>query len=197
MPSAENIQTYLAGVWKLMNGRQDGLRQLDLTIDGFWNSFFAIFVALPALGVGWVSFANELAGGDPFAYRLWILAKLAAIDLISWVGPIVLFALLARPVGLIDRFVPYVVASNWASAVFAWFLLPPALIDLFWPESVDVTDLVSLVAIIVTLVFAWRLTNAVIARGAAVATAVFFAMIAVSVAILLVLQPILGLVPGT
>ena len=197
MPSAENIQTYLAGVWKLMNGRQDGLRQLDLTIDGFWNSFFAIFVALPALGVGWVSFANELAGGDPFAYRLWILAKLAVIDLISWVGPIVLFALLARPVGLIDRFVPYVVASNWASAVFAWLLLPPAMIDLFWPESVDVTDLVSLVAIIVTLVFAWRLTNAVIARGAAVATAVFFAMIAVSVAILLVLQPMLGLVLGT
>ncbi|WP_127520259.1 transporter [Mesorhizobium sp. Z1-4] len=193
MPSADDIQNYLGGVWKLMNGRSEGLRQLDLSIDGFWNSFFAIFVALPALGVGWVSFANELAGGDPFAYRLWILAKLAVIDLISWVGPIILFAAVAKPVGLIDRFVPYVVASNWASAAFAWLLLPPALIDLFWPESVELTDLISLVAVILTLVLAWRLTNTVIARGAAVATAVFFAMIAVSVTILLVLQPLLGL----
>lgn len=193
MPSAEDIQTYLAGVWKLMNGRAEGLRQLDLTVDGFWNSFFAILVALPALGVGWVSFANELAGSDPFAYRLWILAKLAVVDLVSWVGPIILFALVARPVGLIDRFVPYVVASNWASAAFAWLLLPPSLIDLFWPASEEATDIISLVVVIVTLVLAWRLTNTVIARGAAVATAVFFAMIAVSVAILLVLQPFLGL----
>lgn len=193
MPSADDIQTYLAGVWKLMNGRSEGLRQLDLSIDGFWNSFFAILVALPALGVGWVSFANELAGGDPFAYRLWILAKLAVVDMVSWVGPIIVFAAVAKPVGLVDRFVPYVVASNWASAAFAWLLLPPSLIDLFWPESVELTDLVSLVVVILTLVLAWRLTNTVIARGAAVATAVFFAMIAVSVTILLVLQPLLGL----
>lgn len=193
MPSADDIQTYLAGVWKLMNGRSEGLRQLDLSIDGFWNSFFAILVALPALGVGWVSFANELAGGDPFAYRLWILAKLAVVDMVSWVGPIIVFAAVAKPVGLVDRFVPYVVASNWASAAFAWLLLPPSLIDLFWPESVELTDLVSLVVVILTLVLAWRLTNTVIARGATVATAVFFAMIAVSVTILLVLQPLLGL----
>lgn len=193
MPSADDIQTYLAGVWKLMNGHSEGLRQLDLSIDGFWNSFFAILVALPALGVGWVSFANELAGGDPFAYRLWILAKLAVVDMVSWVGPIIVFAAVAKPVGLVDRFVPYVVASNWASAAFAWLLLPPSLIDLFWPESVELTDLVSLVVVILTLVLAWRLTNTVIARGAAVATAVFFAMIAVSVTILLVLQPLLGL----
>ncbi|GAB5505014.1 MAG: hypothetical protein Rhirs2KO_01770 [Rhizobiaceae bacterium] len=193
MPGADDIQTYLAGVWKLMNGRSEGLNQLDLSVDGFWNSFFAILIALPALGVGWVSFANEIAGGEPFGYRLWILTKLAVIDLISWVGPIVLFAFLARPVGLIDRFVPYVVASNWASAFFAWFLLPPSLIGLFWPDAVELTDLLSLVVIIATLVLAWRLTNTVIARGAAVATAVFVAMIAVSVTMLLILQPLFGL----
>ena len=47
MPSAENIQLYLTGAWRMMMGKADGLRLLDLSVDGFWNSFFAIVIALP------------------------------------------------------------------------------------------------------------------------------------------------------
>ena len=35
----------LTGAWRLMLGKADGLRLLDLSADGFWNSFFAIVVA--------------------------------------------------------------------------------------------------------------------------------------------------------
>ncbi len=61
MPSAEEIQLYLTGAWRMMMGKADGLRLLDLSADGFWNSFFAIVIALPALIVGWVGVANELS----------------------------------------------------------------------------------------------------------------------------------------
>ena len=54
MPSVEDIQQYLTGAWRMMMGKPDGLRLLDISADGFWNSFFAIVVALPALIVGWV-----------------------------------------------------------------------------------------------------------------------------------------------
>ena len=40
---------------------QDGLRLLDLSVDGFWNSFFAIVIALPPLAVSWVGAANDLS----------------------------------------------------------------------------------------------------------------------------------------
>ena len=60
MLSAEETQASLTGAWRLMLGKADGLRLLDLTADGFWNSFFAIAVAAPALIVGWVGIANEI-----------------------------------------------------------------------------------------------------------------------------------------
>ncbi|MER9338061.1 hypothetical protein NKJ06_29550, partial [Mesorhizobium sp. M0293] len=59
MLSADETQASLTGAWRLMLGKTDGLRLLDLSADGFWNSFFAIVVAAPALLVGWVG------GGPP------------------------------------------------------------------------------------------------------------------------------------
>lgn len=61
MPSVEDIQRYLTGAWRMMLGKTDGLRLLDLSADGFWNSFFAIVVALPPLVVSWVGAANVMA----------------------------------------------------------------------------------------------------------------------------------------
>src|SRR5690606_37691293 len=127
MPPTEEIQRYFSGVWRLMMGKPDGLRMLDLSVDGFWNSFFAIVVALPALVVGWVGIANEMAGTLHFGLRLSLLMRFALADIGAWIVPLLLFAVAVRPVGLADRFVHYVVASNWASALFAWMMLPAAL----------------------------------------------------------------------
>ncbi len=196
MPSADDIQSYLWAVWRLMNGRDEGLKDLDLSADGFWNSFFAIVVALPALVVGWVAFANELGGGEALGYRLSVIARLIFIDLASWIGPIVLLALVAGPAGIGSRFVPYVVASNWASAIFIWILVPPSIIELFVPGITDFATLLSLGLIIVTLILSWRLTNTVIGMGAAVATAVFVGMLVASLVILLTLQSLLGVMPA-
>ena len=52
MPSTDDIYRQLTGVWQMMTGKPDGIRLLDLSADGFWNSFFAIVVAVPALIVG-------------------------------------------------------------------------------------------------------------------------------------------------
>lgn len=193
MPSFDHIQSYMAGVWHLMNGRPEGVRSLDLTADGFWNSFFAVVIALPALFVGWVSLANEIEGGGAFGMRVTILFRLAIIYLATWIGPLLLFAAVAGPAGLGSRFVPYVVASNWASALFVWFMLPPSLLSLVWPAGAEFASALSLGFLMVTLVFSWRLTNSVIAMGPAVATAVFAGMFIASLAILLTLQPLFGL----
>ena len=60
MLTADETQASLIGAWRLMLGKVDGLRLLDLSADGFWNSFFAIVIAAPALIVGWVGIANEI-----------------------------------------------------------------------------------------------------------------------------------------
>ena len=118
MPSAEEIQQYLYGTWRMMLGKSDGLRALDISVDGFWNSFFAIVIALPALVVNWVTIADSYGDmAQNLDDRFAIFMRLAVIDLAAWLLPLAAFAAIARRVRLADRYVHYVVASNWATAI--------------------------------------------------------------------------------
>ncbi|MBZ9822263.1 transporter [Mesorhizobium sp. CA4] len=193
MLSADETYASLAGAWRLMFGKADGLRLLDLSADGFWNSFFAIVVAAPALIVGWVGIANEIGDPDAFAGRLGMLIRLATVDLGSWVLPLVALALVAPRAGIGSRFVHYVVASNWASAIIAWLMLPAALLRLFLPSSSEITSLLSLVLFALSMVLTWRMTNASIGKGPAVGTAVFVGMFVASLLVLFGLQALLGI----
>ncbi|MGP2490870.1 transporter [Mesorhizobium sp. PUT5] len=192
MLTAEETQASLTGAWRLMLGKADGLRLLDLSADGFWNSFFAIAVAAPALVVGWVGIANEIGDPDAVSGRFGLVLRLAAVDLGSWVLPLVALALVAPRVGLGGRLVHYVVASNWASAIIAWLMLPAALVRLFAPAGDQVSAAVSLLLFLVSMVLTWRMTNAVIARGPAMGSAVFTGMFVASLVALFGLQALLG-----
>lgn len=193
MLSTDETFASLAGAWRLMFGKADGLRMLDLSADGFWNSFFAIIVALPALIVGWVGIANEIGDPNAFAGRLGMLLKLATVDIGSWVLPLVALALVAPRAGIGGRFVHYVVASNWTSAIIAWLMLPSALLRLFLPSTDEVSGLVSLLLFALSMVLTWRMTNATIGKGAAVGTAVFVGMFLASLLVLFGLQALLGI----
>ncbi|ESY51303.1 MULTISPECIES: hypothetical protein [unclassified Mesorhizobium] len=197
MLSVDETSSSLNGAWRLMLGKADGLRLLDLSADGFWNSFFAIVVAAPAMIVGWVGTANEIGDPNAFAGRLGMLVRLATVDLGSWLLPLFVLALVASRAGIGDRFVHYVVASNWASAITAWMLLPSALIRLFLPSGNPVAELVWLVLVVLSLVLTWRMTNAAIGKGAAVGSAVFAGMLVVSLAVLFGLVALLGITVPT
>ena len=196
MPSGDQIQTYLTGAWRMMTGRPDGLRMLDISADGFWNSFFAIVVALPAMLVGWVPLASEIGG--PYAdsaSRFGLVLRFAVVDLCAWIAPIAVLGLVARYAGIQDRFVHYVVASNWGGALLVWMVLPASLAGLVWPEAEDAVAVLTLLLFVVTMALSWRLTNAAIDRGPAIATAVLLGVVAVSLLVLFALQPLLGIAP--
>lgn len=194
MPDAAEIQRYLTGSWRMMMGRTDGIKLLDISADGFWNSFFAIAIALPALIAGWVTIANAIAPSHvAFGVRLAVMLRLATVDIGAWVLPLVAFAAAARPAGLADRFAHYVISSNWGSALIVWFMLPPTLMRLFFPETDDYASVVSTCLFIVSMVLSWRLTNIALGKGAGMATAVFAAMFLVSLVVLYLLQLALGL----
>jgi hypothetical protein len=178
----------------MMMGRPDGLKLLDISADGFWNSFMAIVVALPALIAGWVSIANAVLV-DPVSFggRLAIMLKLATVDIGSWVLPLVAFAAAARPAGIADRFAHYVISSNWGSALIAWMMLPPTLLRMVLPAASDIASAISVALFVVSLVLTWRLTNSALGKGAGMATVVFGAMFVVSLLVLYALQAALGL----
>ncbi|RWK64745.1 transporter [Mesorhizobium sp.] len=193
MLSSDETYASLTGAWRLMLGKPDGLRQLDLSADGFWNSFFAIVVAAPALIVGWVGLANEIGDPNAFAGRFSMLIRLATVDIGAWVLPLVGLALVAPRAGIGGRFVHYVVASNWASAIIAWMMLPAALIRLFLPSTNEFAVLASLLLFALSMILTWRMTNVAIGRGATVGTAVFAGMFVASLVVLFGLQALLGI----
>jgi hypothetical protein len=193
MLSGDETHASLVGAWRLMFGKSDGLRLLNLSADGFWNSFFAIVVAAPALIVGWVELANEIGDPNAFAGRLGMLIRLATVDIGSWVLPLVALALVAPRAGIGGRFVHYVVASNWASAIIAWLMLPSALVRLFLSSASEISSGVSFVLFLLSMVLTWRMTNATIGKGAAVGTAVFVGMFVASLLVLFGLQALLGI----
>ena len=194
MPAIEDIQRYLTGVWLMMTGRPDGIRLLDLSADGFWNSFFAIVVALPALIVGWAGVVNDLgAEPDVFGSPVSILLRLAVVDVGTWLLPLALLAVVAPYAGISDRFVHYVVASNWASALLIWLIAPAALLRLFAPSLQGAAEILSLALFAVSMALTWRLTNAALGKGPWIATAVFAGMFIASLVILFVLQSAFGL----
>ena len=193
MLSADETQASPNGAWRLMMGKADGLRLLDLSVDGFWNSFVAILVAVPALVVGWVGIANEIGDPEAFSSRFGLVMRLAVIDLGAWVLPLVALAAVGPKAGVGDRFVHYVVASNWAAAIIAWMMLPAALVRLFLPSTNQFAVLLSLVLFLVSMVLTWRMTTAAIGKGPAVGTAVFAGMFVTSLVVLFLLQAMLGI----
>jgi hypothetical protein len=91
--------------------------------------------------------------------------------------------------------VPYVVASNWGSAITSWMALPASLVRLFFPEYPEAAAGIGLVIFLITLVLSWRLTNLAINKGPAIGTSVFVSMVIASVATVLILQGFAGIEP--
>ncbi len=193
MLSGEEIQNGLTGSWRLMFGKTEGMQLLDLSADGFWNSFFAMIVAAPALFLGWLAYANDISPGPELAAsRYAMIPKLAIIDGALWLVPLILFALSVRSIGIADRFAAYVVATNWGSAVVCWLSVPLPVLRLVLSASSQSFVLFELIVHVATIVLGWRLTNASIGRGAALSTAVFVGMYLASLGLLFSLQTLLG-----
>lgn len=193
MPSIAEILHYFSGVWMLMWGRSEGLSRLDISVDGFWRSFTAIIVALPVLLLASMDGVSVYTDNAGLLAPLPIPLRLALATVSAWILTYALIVLVARHVGLADRMVHYVVASNWATALLAWLLVPFHLINLLFALSDDAALLLILPVSLALLVFDWRLTNTVLNKGAAVATAVFLAVLAFSLVLASFFERVFGL----
>jgi hypothetical protein len=102
MPLLEEVLVYIKGLWLLIQGNLEGYRWLDIRESGLWRSFTAILWTLPALAVGWASWRLYYLSVMPTGTTVGIgfFGKLLAVDLVSWLLPIVLIAVLSRPARL-------------------------------------------------------------------------------------------------
>lgn len=126
--AADDIARSLRGSWRLMNDGAAALSDLDLSRGGFWRSFLALALMLPAT-IALLAATRIQAGlstsAGLFASPELVAVVLGALLLAILVVPAFLVALrpeLARE----GRFTSFVIAWNWAGIVSASLMAVPA-----------------------------------------------------------------------
>jgi hypothetical protein len=129
MVTADEVERSLRGTIELLNQRREGLRSFDLSEAGFWRSFQAIWLTIPAFVVTF-SFEHRrlVAAGivpGPFTEAMLMLF-IALCHVASFIALPCAMAYLARRLGLGARYVPFVIVTNWINVVSLTVLSVPA-----------------------------------------------------------------------
>lgn len=176
----------------VMAGRSDALRRFDFSAEGFWNSFLSILIATPALSLGWLAAARRSVAEGVALSLPNLMARYAAVDLASWIVPLVLLGIIIRFTPIADRFIAYVVATNWAGVSLLWLVTPAVMVQLALPPLEPSGSLLAFLVFIAAMVFYWRLTNAVLGHGPLMATAVFLGTYVAGILVANGMQVVLG-----
>ena len=134
----------MAGAWKLVNANPKSMEYLDLSSDGFWKSFWALAVMIPAFILE-IIYGSQSEISQPFATKaiyFFISLPIMAIVMLYF----------TRFMNISTNYAPMVIAYNWLNAMIYNILIAVGLIlNLLAPES-QVTGAVLLIA---SVYFGW------------------------------------------
>jgi len=117
--SLGEIRAALDGSWLLLRNRPEGMAFFDQSIQGFWRSFSVIFLLIPAFLVSGLAekefyFAENMFHPDAFPDGSYWTAQFFGLA-VDWITLPILLALVAVPIGISHRYVPFIVVRNWTS----------------------------------------------------------------------------------
>jgi hypothetical protein len=113
MPSAREVGAALYGAWRLMRFDAGGMAWFDVSITGFWRSFFAAVLVAPGFAVLLV-FNLAGRGGEPVGLGKAIVVWTVAYAVI-WAAFPIAAILITRLLRLGGRYIPLIIAYNWAN----------------------------------------------------------------------------------
>ncbi len=133
--AADDVARSLRGSWHLMTRGSEALEELDLTRDGFWRSFIAFALMLPATIA--ILAAVRLLAGLPNTAGLFTSPGLAmaviGAQLLAVLAVPTLLVALAPRLAQAQHFTSFVIAWNWAGIVSASLMaVPAALLAIGW-----------------------------------------------------------------
>ena len=152
MPSARQVASALYGAWRLMRFDAGGMAWFEVSIAGFWRSFFAAVIVAP--GVAILVALNLADRSEPFDAG-WAIVVWAVTYAIMWAAFPIVAILITQLLGLGGRYVPLIVAYNWASVPQVLVDLSAALIGSSGLGPTTFGKLVVLAAFIYLRVYQW------------------------------------------
>ena len=128
--TADEVNRSFKGALDLLNSRAEGLKSFDMSERGFWRSFTAIWLTLPAYVVSLAFERLRLGLLQPdrsLLDNLWIDFVVALGHVGGFIALPVAMIWIARWFRLEKAYVPFVIVTNWISVIGMLVLSVPAL----------------------------------------------------------------------
>ncbi|WP_210485262.1 hypothetical protein [Microvirga antarctica] len=129
--TADEVHRSLRGTVDLLHSKVEGLQAFDMSERGFWHSFAAILLTLPAyvitLALERIRLGYRLASGNVFD-GLWIDLVVGLGHVAGFLALPMAMIFLSRALGLTSRYVPFVVVTNWIAVASIMVLSFPSLL---------------------------------------------------------------------
>lgn len=196
MLERDEVVRSLAGAWRLFLDRPEAMRFFDVSLDGFWRSFAAVVLLVPAYVMTALAeyrvILSDAVADDGFSDAAFVVGKVLALG-IDWVALPVVLALVARPLGISRTYAPFIVARNWC-AVLA--VLPFGVIGLLFAGGlfgVDVANVLFLAALIAVLRYNFLIARRALSVGTAFAVGIVVLDLLVSLSVAAFADSVVGL----
>lgn len=162
MSPTDYFRDHLFGAWRLLRGDEGGFENFDVSLQGFWRSFWAVAVGFALMVFiliadyrTQIAFAAQSPDYQFAVPQTIFLATEVVTGLLGWIVFLMLMVPFARAFGVASRYVAYVIAYNWASLLIICLSLPLALLVLSGVVSWDVVLPFQLLLAMIFLAYAW------------------------------------------
>ena len=163
MPRREEVLRSLYGAYLLARMDRSGMSHFDLSIDGFWRSFFAAVLVAPGYALlvaqKLMDRVEPVPEDRPSAIAVqqydlgWVLLVQTLAYLIGWAAFPLAAAVVTWALSLGRHYVPLVVASNWAAVIQIGLFLVALALSIILPSPL--AGLVLTVATMSILFYQW------------------------------------------
>jgi hypothetical protein len=193
--TAEEVNRSLRGTLDLLNRRVEGLRAFDMSERGFWRSFAALWLTAPAYVVT-LAFERLRLGmlepDRPLLDSTGLDVLVALGHVASFVALPIAMIWITRALRLTDRYVPFVIVTNWITVMGLLVLSVPAILLLAGWAPPELATLFTLAFAIIILRLQWFATKVTLGVSGALALGIVATGIGLNLAIGQVMRAMIG-----
>jgi hypothetical protein len=191
----DEIARSLTGAWELFLDRPGAMRRFDVSVEGFWRSFRAIVLVIPAYVVTTLAeriiTSNAVVTTEDPGDVLFFIDGAIGLAL-DWITLPIVLALAARPLGIAGRYGAFIIARNWGSVLAVVPFAVVSLLVVLGLAGADIANFLMLAALIVVLRYNFLIARRALDVGTSFAVGIVILDLAISLMISLVLDAMFG-----
>ncbi|WP_434056084.1 MAG: hypothetical protein RDA78_01020 [Roseibium sp.] len=170
------IRAALDGSWLLLRNRPEGQAYFDQSLQGFWRSFQVIILLIPLFLLSGqfekhLFIAENMFHPEGFPDSAFWTSKFLEHG-VNWIALPIILAAIAAPIGISQRYVPFIVVRNWTSLLTAVPYMITYILFLLGIISPGIAVLLSLTALLVILWYHFLIARIVLQASISLAIGV-------------------------